>query len=136
MVAKAQQPQHQQNRFDPQKFQMALESYITREAKLTQKEAAAFFPLYKKLQSEQRALFQKGSKARWVKPATEQECRSAIEEHDNIDLQIKKLQKQYHQRFLKVVSASKLYDILKAEDRFHKQSIRKFTERVGKPHRK
>ena len=127
MVAKAQQPQHQQNRFDPQKFQMALESYITREAKLTQKEAAAFFPLYKKLQSEQRALFQKGSKARWVKPATE---------HDNIDLQIKKLQKQYHQKFLKVVSASKLYDILKAEDRFHKQSIRKFTERVGKPHRK
>ena len=37
----------QQNKFDPQKFQAALEQFITREAKLTQKEAADFFPIYK-----------------------------------------------------------------------------------------
>ena len=63
--------------------------------------------------------------------STEAECRSAIEKQDNVDIQIKKLQKQYHQKFLKVISASKLYDVIKAEDQFHRQSIRKFTERMN-----
>ena len=121
----------QQNKFNPQRFQAALEQFITREAKLTQKEAADFFPIYKELQAKQRALFQQAGRARWRKPATEAECRSAIEKQDNVDIQIKKLQKQYHQKFLKVISASKLYDVIKAEDQFHRQSIRKFTERMN-----
>lgn len=126
----------QQNKFDPQKFQASLEQFIIREAKLTQKEAADFFPIYKELQAKQRALYQQAGKSRWVKPASEAECRTAIEKQDAIDIQIKKLQKQYHQKYLEVISASKLYDVIRAEDRFHRQSIRKYSERQAPPKRK
>ena len=43
--------------FSPEKFDAELRQFITNEAKLTEQEAAKFFPVYKEMQAKQRAVF-------------------------------------------------------------------------------
>lgn len=118
-----------QNQFDAKRFQTDLEAFITQEVALTPKESARFFPLYREMMEKQRALFNKGKAYRHIKPSNEAACRKAIQEKDNIELQIKKLQQQYHNKFLKVISASKLYEVMKAEDKFHRQAFTRATSK-------
>lgn len=115
-----QQPQ----KFSPEKFQADLEQFITKEACLTPQEAAKFFPIYKEMQTKQRAVFERQRQLGWGKPADEKGCEKAIRQRDEYDLELKRIQQTYHNKFLSVVSASKLYDVLKAEDRFHRQMLR------------
>ena len=58
------------------------------------------------------------------KPTTEAACRAAIINMDNIELKKKQIERTYHLIFLKVLSASKLYDVLRAEARFHRNAFR------------
>lgn len=118
-----------QEQFDAKRFQTDLEAFITQKVALTPKESAHFFPLYREMMEKQRALFNKGKAYRHIKPSDEAACRKAIQEKDNIELQIKKLQQQYHNKFLKVISASKLYEVIKAEDKFHRQAFTRATSK-------
>ena len=125
----AQPPFHhgQMPKFDPKRFQADLEQFITSEAALTPQEASAFFPVYRELLQKQRALFVQAGKNRLVKPTDDEGCRKFIEQSDEISLQIKELQQQYHKKFMKILKPSKVYDVLKAEDRFHRQALKKRT---------
>ena len=40
------------------------------------------------------------------------------------DIEIKRLQQAYHEKFLHILPASKVYRIIKAEDKFHRQQFR------------
>lgn len=108
-------------KFDPERYNAELQQFITREAALSPQEAAKFFPLFREMQTKQRALFQQMHRYKRIKPTDEKSCRENIKKCDELDLQIKELQQLYHNKFLKVISASKLYDVLKAEDKFHRQ---------------
>ena len=46
-----------------------------------------------------------------------------IRKRDQIDLKIKKLQMQYHERFLKVLPAEKVLKVIHAEEVFHRQAF-------------
>lgn len=116
-------------KFDPQRFQADLEQFITSEAALTPQEAAAFFPVYREMMEKQRTLFVQAGKNRYVKPVDDEGCRKAIEQSDDIDLRIKELQQQYHKRFMKILNPRKVYDVLKAENRFHRQALKRPTWR-------
>ena len=111
-------------KFSPQKFEAELQAFITKEAGLTAVESAKFFPLYKEMQSKQRQLFEKQRRNNAVKPADEQGCRKAIMESDALDIEIRQIQQTYHKRFLELLPASKVYDILKAEERFHRRMMK------------
>lgn len=115
----------QKRHFSPQQFQADLEKYIVREAKLTNKEAAKFLPVYSEMRSKQRALFDEKKRYRHMKPTTDEECKKIIQKSDAIDTQIKNLESRYHNRFLKLLPARKVYDVLKAESRFHRQAFKK-----------
>jgi hypothetical protein len=117
----------QQMKFSPEKFQADLEQYITKKACLTPQEAAKFFPIYKEMQSKQRAVYERQRQLGWVKPADEKGCEKVIRQRDEYDLELKRIQQTYHNKFLSVISASKLYDVLNAEDRFHRQMLRGWT---------
>ena len=108
-------------KFDPNRYNAELQQYITREAALSPQEAAKFFPLYREMQQKQRILFQQVHRYKRIKPTDEKSCRENIEKCDELDVQIKELQQLYHNKFLKILPASKVYDILKAEDKFHRQ---------------
>lgn len=137
LTVAAQAPNSQPQRFSPEKFQADLEQYITKEACLTPQEAAKLFPVYREMQSKQRSVFERQRKLGWVKPADEKGCEKAIKQRDELDLELKRIQQTYHHKFLSIISASKLYDVINAEDRFHRQMLRGGWNRGWNPyHRK
>lgn len=122
-TALAQQNQGPQQ-FSPEQFEKELHQFITKEACLTPQEAAKFFPIYREMQKKQRALYGRQQQLGRIKPTDEKGCEKAIRQRDEIELELKRIQQIYHDRLLSVVPASKLYDAIKAEDRFHRQKLR------------
>lgn len=125
----------QHGKFSPQQFEADLQKFIAKEARLTPKESAKFFPVYTELCRKKRAIFEKMKNYRHSKPATDEECKKVIQKTDELDLQINELERQYHNKFLKMLPAGKVYDILKAESRFHRQALKKAGNRQGKKRR-
>ena len=123
-AAYAQQWGQQPGRFDPQRFQKELEQFITKEAGLTPKEAADFFPVYREMMNKQRAVYAQAARYRYMKPKDNAECKKVILRRDELDLQVKEIQKTYHEKFLKIIPATKVFDVINAEDNFHRQSLR------------
>lgn len=121
----AQQPDRP--RFDPEKFEAAKEKYIVEQAVLTPSEVSLFFPLYNELQTKKRALFERQRRLGFVKPQDNEACVKSIQEHDKIDVEMKKLEQSYHNKFLRVLPASKVFDIIKAENKFHRKMLKKFS---------
>ena len=116
-------------KFSPEKFDAALQHYITNEAKLTQQEAQKFFPVYREMQNMQRPLFDRQRKLVTEQPQDEASSLKAIRERDDIDIEMKRLQKTYHERFLELLPASKVYSIIKAEDNFYRNMFRRFNHK-------
>ncbi len=126
-----------QQKFSPEKFQAELEQFITEEACLTPQEATKFFPLYREMQKKQREVLGQMRALGKVKPTEEAECKKAIQKHDELDLEQKDIQQTYHNKFFTVLPASKVYDVIKAEDRFHRRMFRNWAQGEGKrPHQK
>ena len=82
-----------------------MQEFITKEAKLTPEDAAKFFPLYKEMQDKQRKLFARQRELANVKPSDEQGCLNVIKESDEIDLELKRIQQNYHKRFISMLSS-------------------------------
>ena len=121
--------------FDPAKFKADLQKFITVEACLTPHEAAAFFPLYDEMNNKQRLLYEKIRDLKRMKPADDEKCKQVIAEIDRLDLEIKQIQSNYHSRFLTIMKAGKLFDVIKAEGRFHRQAMRNASKNIPRPHR-
>ena len=115
-----------QQKFSPEKFDAELHEFITSQAKLTPQEATKFFPIYKEMQGKQRAIYEKQRILGMQRPHDESSCLKAIRERDAIDLELKRIQQCYHEKFLEIMPASKLYEVLQAEDRFHRRMLRRF----------
>lgn len=122
-------PAQPPGRFNPKKFQADLEQHIVVRAGLTPKEAAEFFPLYREMQNKQRALSNQLRTYRHVDTNNDRECLQAIKKADNIEIEIKKIQRDYHQRFCKVLSPGKVMKVIKADRRFHRQAFKKAAKR-------
>ena len=100
--------------FSPDKFDAELRQYITEQAKLTEQEAEKFFPVYKEMQAKQRVVFGRQRELLRAKPEGEKACLEAIRQRDENELEMKRIQKNYHEKFLKQLPASKVYAILRA----------------------
>ena len=111
-------------KFSPEKFQADLEQFITKSACLTPQESAKFFPVYREMQKKQRVVYDRQRNAGKVKPTDEKGCSKAIRQRDEDDLELKRIQQTYHNKMLSIISASKLYDVIQAEDRFHRMMFR------------
>ncbi len=121
-----------QDHFDARKFEANLEAYISKEAHLTEAEAGKLFPLYRQMQSQKRNLHNQLHQLRKVKPSSEKEAERLIAKCDNIDIEIRQIEKQYHLKMQKVVNARKLYDVIQAERRFHRMALKKQTNKSSK----
>ena len=134
VVAQAQEAR----KFSPEKFQAEMEQFITKEAGLTAEEAAKFFPLYREMLQKQRAIFEKVRKEGFTKPVDDAACRKLVERRDANELEQKKIQQLYHQKFFSVISPSKVFDVLIAEERFHRRAFRNWGQgnRQNREHQK
>ena len=96
-------------KFSPEKFQADLEAYITREAHFDQQEAAKYFPLLREMQAKQRAIYARMYKKE--KPSGDAKCAEAIANYDKANIELKQLDQTYHKKMMKVVPASKVFDV-------------------------
>jgi hypothetical protein len=122
LTVKAQDEQ----KFSPEKFNAELQLFIINEAKLSPQEAAKFFPTYREMQNKQRSLYDRQRNLVTMTPNDEASCLKAIKERDEIELELKRIQQTYHERFLEILPASKVYSVLKAEDKFYRHVFRRF----------
>lgn len=114
----------ERRKFSPEKFQADMEAFITQQANLTPQEAAKVFPLMREMQEKQRAIYGKVHKMMKNKPDDEAGCVNMIEEYDKANIELKKIERNYHQKMMKEVPASKVYDMIRAEYRFHRGWMR------------
>lgn len=106
--------------FSPEQYKASQEQFIAQAACLTPKESAKFFPLYNQMLAKQRAVFQRMKNVSFFKPTTEQGCLDAIKKVDQMQLDLRKIELEYHNKFLRVLPASKVYDVIQAENNFHR----------------
>ena len=114
----------QDRKFSPEKFDAALEKYIVQEANLSQQEASKILPLLKEMHDRQRVVYSKMRKLNKEKPATEKECEDAIKQYDKMNIELKHIEHGYHKKMMLEVSAIKVYDVIKAENRFHRRMFK------------
>lgn len=119
---------HDPQKFSPEKFQADLEQFITQEASLTPEEAAKFFPLLREMYTKQRAIHGKIKKECRVKPDDEAECKKMVQKRDVYELELKTIQQTYHNKFFTVLPASKVCDVIAAEDRFHRRAFKNWSK--------
>ena len=120
LTASATEPQ----RFSPEKFQADMEQFITKEAQLTSEEVAKFFPLYREMQQKQRTVWNQMKNLGRNKPADEAAIKKAVQKRDELELEQRRIIQTYHNKFFKVLPASKVYDVIIAETKFHRAAIR------------
>ena len=125
----------EQQKFSPEKFQADLEQYITTEAGLTIEEAAKFFPLYREMQQKQRVVYNKIHEL-FKLPHDEASCKRAIQRRDQLEIELKQIAQTYHNKFLRVIPASKVIGTIVAEDKFHRRAFRKFGQQRNRETKK
>ena len=122
----------EQQKFSPEKFQADLEQYITTEAGLTNEEAAKFFPLYREMQQKQRVVYNKMHEL-FKLPHDEASCKRAVQRRDQLEIELKQIAQTYHNKFLRVLPASKVIGTIIAEDKFHRRAFRKLGQQRNAP---
>ena len=117
----------QERRLTKEEFQAKQKEYFSRQADLTHEEAARFFPLYFELQ---------GKKGKLNQEAMEQmrkgkEDNLAEAEYANIVESILKsriasdeLELEYLRKYRKFLTARKIYQLQRAEMRFHRELLK------------
>lgn len=111
--------------FDPKRFDAELEQFITTNACLSPQEAAKFFPVYRQMMKKMRGLFDEMRRWHHVDLHDVNACADAIRKQDEIDIELKQLQQEYHARFMLVLPANKVMSVIKAEEKFHRQAFRR-----------
>ena len=112
--------------FNPRRFQADMETFIVKEADLTPAQIDKFLPLFREMQTKQRALFDEMRQYRRMADfGDDNACARAIHRMDNIDVQIRSIQQQYHRKFLAVLPGRVVMKILRAEDCFLRQAFRR-----------
>ncbi len=136
LVVNAQAPEHRDNRrFDPQKFEKQLEGFVLKRLELSQKEAAAFLPIFRQKRKAEVEVMVNGRMNRHKRPTSEKEWEYALKMFDNNEVKLKKIQQTYHEKMLKVIPASKVMKMIKAEEDFHRETFSKMQMNAAR-HRK
>lgn len=114
----------EQKKFSPEKFEADLEAFITKDAGLTQQEAAKFFPLFKEMREKQRTLYRRMRKAGKESPTDDKSAAETIQQCDKLSIEAKQLEQKYHNQMMKEIPASKVYQAINAENRFHRKMMK------------
>jgi hypothetical protein len=86
------------------------------------------------MHQKQRAIQCQIKKECKIKPVDEAECKKAVQKRDVYELELKNIQQTYHNKFFSVLPASKVYDVIKAEDRFHRRAFKNWSQKKDHKH--
>ena len=131
VTASAQERPIKKPHFSPEEFQAKQKAYITEKADLTTQEAEAFFPLFFELQKKKFELernVRKDFKKERNEKMTEEECRNFVYKMADTKIEIAKLEREYTEKYLKVLPPCKLRRVQHAEGSFQRDLMKKMTE--------
>ena len=111
-------------RFSPEKFEADPRCFITKEASLTPQEADKLFPVFREMREKQRVIYDKMRKLGMNKASDDEACKQFIIEYDKLNLELGQLDVTYHKKMMKLIPACKVYAVMKAEKRFHRQMMK------------
>ena len=119
-----------------EEFRKGYQEFITQQAQLTEKEAAAFFPIYNECQKKKTELNNQMWKLRREslgKELSEAEYQRLLEETAKLRIQADELEKSYLPQYHEVLSYKKIFDVQEAESRFYREMLKGINEkRKGK----
>lgn len=132
------QPPHGQHpskeQFEKMKAHKA--TFITNELKLTAEEAQNFWPIYNEMDEKLHQLREKHRTSREnskIENMNDTEIEKTIEEHFNFRQQELNLEKEYAEKFKKVLPVNKVAELHRAEQNFHRELIQKLGEKKQGP---
>lgn len=123
-----------QGRFNPQQYRQRLEEYITQKACLTPQEANKVFPIFHAMKDKQRAVMEKINNLKRSTPQTgksDAQYRKVIDKINDLNEEQADLQEEYYERMCKAISPRKVYAVMLAEDSFHRDMLRHFSDGRG-----
>ena len=115
----------QHHGFDYARFQSDMITFIANEAKLNAAQLQQFKPICEAMLAQKRVLFKRVREANRSTYTTNEDFKNAIQKVDKWELEMKTLEKTYHDNLLKVLPAQKVFLIIKAEAKYHKQVFRR-----------
>ena len=123
------------SKYNEKDFRCKQQIYMSEKAGLTSEEAEKFFPIYFELQDKKKAL----NKQRWMKAkqgknsgTTEEEYNTIINQFMDTETDILDLEKEYIEKFRKVLSNQKIYMIYWAEIKFNRNMMKILQEMEDK----
>ena len=135
LTASAQEQQNKRPHFSPEEFQAKQKAYITEKAELSAEEAEAFFPLFFELQKKKFELernARKDFKRQRGEQMSEEECRKFVYNMADVKIEVAKLEREYTDKYLQVLSPCKVRRVQFAEGSVQRDLMKKMTERRDK----
>lgn len=123
----AQEQQDKRWHMSPEEYKNRQQEFITRRANLTEVESAAFFPVYFELQKQKMEMngqLRRKMRAAWKDEMTEEEATQLVEEMADMKLKCDQLDKDYLQKFVKLIPATKMMKVQMAEEEFRRELLR------------
>ena len=117
--------------FSPEEFQARQRAFITERAALTTEEADAFFPLFFELQKKKFEIehdVRKDARKPQGEKMNEEECREFVYRMADTKIEIARLEREYTDKYLNVLSACKLQKVLHAEGAFQRHLMKEMTK--------
>ncbi len=129
------QSEKQHRNFDKEAFFAQRSAFITAEMGLTPEEAAAFIPLCNELEKKK---FEAGHEYRNFQKKLKQNADAkdadylkAIDECVKVEVEQARLEKEYYEKFKKVIPPKKLYKYKYAEGKFVREFMREGNNKKG-----
>ena len=115
-----------QQRLSPEEFRAKQKAFIIEKAGLNKEEAAKFFPVYFELQDKKKALNDKawGLLRKGKDETTEAQYAEILKGVYDARSASDKLERDYYEKFKKILSNKKIYMVQKAEMRFHRELLK------------
>ncbi|MBE9460409.1 hypothetical protein IEE83_00800 [Dyadobacter sp. UP-52] len=119
-----------------QRIQDAKIAIITNRLNLTPEQSTGFWPVYNEYSQKRREIHRAQRKIINDKKAegkTDEQVLNNLKEVQDLKQKELDLEKEYQTRFLKVISASQVVELYKAERTFNDMLIQRLKQRQGKP---
>lgn len=126
-----QQAPNRSGQFSPAEYWKQQKAFFTEKAGLTEDEANAFFPLYNELQQKKRDLNREVRRMSYQDNQTEEQARKTLDAIAETNVKIAQLEKEYLDKFEKVLPASKILKVQNAEEQFNSQILKDIQQSRG-----
>ena len=116
-------------------FESQKIAFFTQELDLSPEEAVKFWPLYnemgKKMRETEGEMRKKAREVKDAKNVSEEVYKQAIMDMLACDQKMQAIKKEYYQKMLQVIPASKLWKLSEAERKFHRQLFERLKREPG-----